>query len=235
MAEDAHRRLRPAGPRHSGQQPHRSGADQAQRVEVGLAAPSIQPQCRQARGKQCDPASWRVPIRSPAASRSPTGDGGLDRLVGRPGGAVVDHHDAATGEHPGQGHPARQRGAHRLPDGAEQVDAAVAGAPGVGRRVEAGDHLGLGQQRPHPDRIGADGRRRATAGTAPRGGSGAGRFGWPWADPAPGRGQAEVVARPSLGRTRPDGCPVDGRRVRCATDWPVLRDGTSLVAAILAD
>ena len=61
---------------------------------------------------------------------------------------MVDHHDAAAGEHPGPGHPARQRGAHRLADGAEQVDAAVAGAPGVVRRVEAGHDLGLRDQRP---------------------------------------------------------------------------------------
>ena len=45
---------------------------------------------------------------------SPTSTVGGDRFVGRAGGAVVDDHDAAAGERAGEGHRARQRGAHRL-------------------------------------------------------------------------------------------------------------------------
>jgi len=84
-------------------------------------------------------------------------DGGLDRLIGGPGVAVDDDHHAATCENPGEGHRAGQRGTHRLSGGAEQVDAAVAGAPGGVRWVEAGDHLGRRPERPDPDgrRIGS--------------------------------------------------------------------------------
>ncbi len=132
---------------------------------------------------------------------APTATRGVDRLVRRAGGAVVDHDDAAPGEHAGPGDPAGQRGAHRLAGGAEQVDAAVAGAPGVVRRVEAGHDLGLRDQRPDPDRIGVGGGGPATArrsGREER--EEERRFGWSWAETAPRRGRSRAATARTCGR-----------------------------------
>ena len=112
-----------------------------------------------------------MPIGAPAATASPTATPARDRLVGGAGVAVVDHDDAAAGEQAGEGDLAGERGVDLLAGGAEQVDAAMAGAPRVVGRVEALDDLGLGPQRPHADRIRVSGRaerrRRAEHGRHP--------------------------------------------------------------------
>ena len=125
------------------QQPHRPGPDQAA-AGRGRSRPRSQPQCRQARGKQCD-AGERPGARSraPAATASPTVDRGADRLVGRAGRR--------------RGRPPRRRGRRSCPAN-ETVpgSAARTGWPGEPsrstprcpapqgdvRRVEAAHHLG---------------------------------------------------------------------------------------------
>ena len=126
---------RPARRRHSGSS--RTGPAPTRRAGRGRSRPRSQPQCRQARGKQWEPTSARSPIGSPAGDRVADGDAGGDRLVGGAGVAVVDHHHAAAGEQPGEGDLAGEGGADPLAGGAEQVHAAVTGAPGVVGRVEA--------------------------------------------------------------------------------------------------
>ncbi len=79
-------------------------------------------------------------------------DAGGHRLVGGPGRTVVDDDHATSRDGAGERHPPGQRGAHPLTDTTGQVDAAVARAVGVGRRVEGAQDLGLWLERPHPDR-----------------------------------------------------------------------------------
>ena len=76
---------------------------------------------------------------------------------------MVDDDHAASGEQAGEGHASGERGVDPLAGGAEQVHAAVAGAPRVVGRVERLHDLGLGAQRPLADRVGVSGsaeRRR---------------------------------------------------------------------------
>lgn len=141
------------------QQPHRPGADQPQRIEVGLRSldPSpVQTRVGQAvracRGQRADAATGRDGV----AHRH----GGVDRLVGRTGSAVIDHDDAATGQDPSPGDRAGQRGPHRLARRAGEVDAPMARAPGVGRRVEAGHDRRLRREGPDAHRIGRGACRR---------------------------------------------------------------------------
>ncbi len=82
--------------------------------------------------------------------RLPHADARGDRLVGRAGRAVVDDHDTASGQGPGEGDPARESGQDRLAGRTGEVDAAMAPAEGSGGRLERPHHLRLRLQRPHP-------------------------------------------------------------------------------------
>ena len=200
--------------RHSGSSRTGPAADQAERVEVGRR-PRSQPQCRQARGKQCEPGELRgAPIRSPAATASPTAHRGGDRLVG------------GAGRRRGRPPPRRGRRAARRSDPCRPAPART-GWPGArragrrrgGRRPRATsggsnprDDLGRGLQRPHADRVRVPGaparrpaargarrerRRRAGRARQDRAGGTVGRHAW-----QPARGAAGRAAyRAGCGRT----------------------------------
>jgi len=91
------------------------------------------------------------------------------RLVGRPGGTVVDDHHPAPSDHAGEGDPTRQRGPHPLTRSASQVDPPMPSAErGVGR-IEPCDDLRSRIQGPHPSWMGSERRLREREGQHPQG------------------------------------------------------------------
>ena len=236
----ANGRLRRAADGRSGasqrQQPHRAGADQAQRVAVG-PSPDEQPPVQAGRaGGSATPNSSEAPERSPAATRSPASHGGRHRLVGRAAAAVVDDHDAAAGDGPGEAD--RARAARPGPAGRApgEVDAAVPGAPGRRRRVEAATTSGRRVQRPHAVRRVRD-RRRPRRGPAPqhaRAASRASRRGWRGssiaAEPAQSAPRTASRRRARMAPAR-RGAPGDGSAApgRTRGDW--TRGGSRRSAA----
>ena len=164
-------RARPDVDRHlppQRQQPHRTRAHQPQRVQVRRTA---QPAPVQAGPREAVRA-WQLQDPDPVTGthRVAHGHAGAHRLVGGAGVAVVDHDHTTPRDRAGEGDGARQRRAHRLAHGAEQVHASVTRPPGRGGRVEAGDDLGHRVQRPHAHRIRIPGRaqRRACPGQGQR-------------------------------------------------------------------
>jgi hypothetical protein len=75
------------------------------------------------------------------------------RFVGRTQAVgMADADDPATSELAGVDDHAGPRGQDRLAGLTGEVDAAMAGQPGQGRRIEAADHRERAGQRPHPER-----------------------------------------------------------------------------------
>ncbi|WP_278260381.1 hypothetical protein [Nocardioides convexus] len=90
------------------------------------------------------------------------------RLVRRAGLAVPDHDHPAPGDAAGEGDPPRQSRADRLAGPAGEVDATVPRTPHHVRRVEPGDDLGAGVQRPDADRVVARGGTGLARGSTSR-------------------------------------------------------------------
>ena len=175
-----------------GQQPHRPAPDEAQRVEVGLAADPAPVEA--GAGEAVGAHHAQGADHGARRDRRAAGEGGRDRLVGGAGAAVGDGDHRPAGDGAGEGDPAGQRRADRLPGLPGQVDAPVARPP---RRLR-----GVEPARPPRARAaaatGPPGRSPAPAGRGTRerprddgGGSEHGRAG--------GR---RVVMRPPCGRGR---------------------------------
>jgi hypothetical protein len=130
----------------------------------------------------------------PAPDRGPT----VDRFVGRPQVTRVLHrHDTAPRDQSREADHAGPRRQHGLADVRQEVDPAMAGAPGRGGRLEAPDHRGWRLERPAPV-------RRRGAGRTPD------RLSRSRHPPTRGPG-AKGRARPVVGR---DGYRSDRRRAR---------------------
>ena len=90
--------------------------------------PRRSPRCRQRPDPQWPVPVPTVPIDSPARTRSPTRDQGVDRLVGRAQVAVVDRDHTAPGKRPDERHPT-------IPGGADPLLPAWSAGPPRGARA----------------------------------------------------------------------------------------------------
>ena len=140
-------------------------------------------------GTHGQPAAVRRPLgpgrpsTSPARTASPIPTSGVDRLVRRAPAVVVQHHDdPAARDRRRPGDRARAGREHRVAGAGREVDPAVAGEPGLGRRVErVGDQQGAVERGLPAGGRGRDGRsggvrgRRRVRGRARAGRAGAAR------------------------------------------------------------
>ncbi len=157
------------------------------------------------------------------ADRLPAGDrvtdlhGGRYRLVGRAGGAVVDHHDAPTGQRTREGDAAAERCVHRLADASRRgprLDDPHPRSSRAGRRrgpraasaARATPRPGPGPRACRPRRPAAPGRQARPAPWQRRPAAGA-------RGPGPGRGVVRSCVQapgrrgrsPGLGRAAVEG------------------------------
>ena len=202
-------------PRGDGRAPTRVAAapatapDQRQRVEVVVPAPHG-PQCRHARGKQCEPTSSSLPMTAPAATCVADAHRRGDRLVGGAQRAVVDDHDPAPGQPTGVDQRGPQRGARPARPGAR---------PGRRRGAQRRTGTRAGRSRPPPPVAGAAATRH-------------GRMRHRVADRT--RRRRSITARPAIGRgthcprrrqEQPDEDPTSRAKTAPSDSWAQRRRG----------